>query len=159
MPLPAYGCTTVRVSWDGDGLFTGPFDDVTADVMGNPGVSVDLGKDGARQLSPPKVAAADFVLRNDTRKFSQEYGGSPVYQRVLPGRPVHIAIAAGETDAYDMPTFYDEPDYYDGVGLLPIARTAIDDISQQTQLGQQTVTLRTLGVETLLVGTHVTIGL
>ena len=99
MALAQHGCTTVRVSWEGDGLFTGPFDDVTGDVLGDPGVTIDLGRDGARQLSPPKVASADFVLRNDTSIYSQENAGSPVYQRVLPGRPVHIEITAGVAGA------------------------------------------------------------
>jgi hypothetical protein len=159
MAVATHGCTTVRVSWDGDGLFTGPFDDVTADVLADPGVSIDLGRDGARQLSPPKVAAADFVLRNDTGTYSQEHAGSPVYQRVIPGRPVHIEITAGAAGAYDEPLPYDAPAYYDGVGTLPVARTAIDDISQDTVVGQQTVTLRTLGIETLLLGTTVSVGL
>jgi hypothetical protein len=158
MPLPTLGCTTVLVSWDGDGLFTGPYDDVTADVLGTPGVTIDGGRDGARQLSPPKVSAADFMLRNDDGKYSQEHGGSPVYQRVVPGRPCRVQVAAGETDAYDTAAPYDAADYYDGVAALALARTVIDDISQETVLGQQTVTLRTLGVETLLIGTTVTVG-
>lgn len=159
MVLAQHGRTTVRVSWDGDGLFTGPNDDVTADVLGTPGVSIDLGRDGARQLSPPKVASADFVLRNDTGAYSQEHAGSPVYQRVIPGRPVHIEMTAGTAAPYDESLPYDAPEYYDAVATLPIARTAIDDISQDTALGGQTVTLRTLGIETLLLGTTATVGL
>ena len=158
MATDAATCTTVRVSWDGDGTFAGPYDDVTADVLGEPGISIDMGKDGARQLSPPKVAAADFVLRNDTRTYSLEWGGSPVYQRIIPGRPVLIELTHGAADAYDTATPYDEADYYDGVGTLPLSRSNIDDISQDTAWGNQTVTLRTLGSETLLLGTSVTIG-
>ena len=157
--LPGTACTSVLVSWNGDGLFTGPYDAVTADVLGEPGVSVDLGKDGARQLSPPKVSSCDFVLRNDDGQYSQEHAGSPVYQRVLPGRPVRVEVEHGTADAYDTATAYDETDYYDGVGAYAIARTATDDISQSVALGQQTVTMRTLGIETLLLGTTVTIGL
>ncbi len=159
MTSPAAACTRVLVSWDGGGTFTGPYDDVTADVMADPGVAIDAGRDGARQLAPPKVSSADFVLRNDTRKYSQEYGGSPVYQRVLPARPVRIVVTAGAADAYDTPTRYTEPDPYDGIATLAVARTSIDDISQSVALGDQAVTLRTLGVETLLVGTHVTVGI
>jgi hypothetical protein len=156
--LQQYGCTSVLVSWDGDGLFTGPYDNVTMDTLGDPGVSIDLGKDGARQLSPPKVSSADLVLRNDTATYSQEHSASPVYQRVVPGRPVRIEMQNGVTDAYDTATPYDEADYYDGSGTWALARTAIDDIAQQTAIGQQTVTLRTLGIETLLVGTTVSVG-
>lgn len=158
MPLPAYGCTSVLVSWDGDGLFTGPDDDVTMDVPGDPGVSIQIGKDGARQMSPPSVSAADFVLRNDTRKYSQEYAGSPVYQRVLPGRPVRVETELGTTDAYDTPTRYDETDYYDGEATWALARGAIDDLSQDVAVGHQVVSVRTLGIETLLLNTTVTVG-
>jgi hypothetical protein len=159
MPLPAYGCTSVLVSWDGDGAFTGPYDNVTLDVPGDPGVSIEIGRDGARQLSPPRVSAADFTLRNDSRKYSQEYAGSPVYQRVLPGRPVRVETELGTTDAYDTPTPYDETDYYDGEATWALARTAIDDISQDVAIGHQTVAVTTLGIETLLLGTSVTVGL
>jgi hypothetical protein len=159
MAITGQACTRVLVSWDGNGLFTGPHDDVTADVGGTPGVSIDLGRDGARQLSPPKVSAADFALRNDTGRYSQERADSPVYQRVLPGRPVRIETEHGTTDAYDTPTRYDETDYYDGAATFTLARTVVDDIAQETALGDQMVTLRTLGLETLLIGTTVTVGL
>src|SRR5262245_33750462 len=157
--LPRTGRATVLVDWDGLGTFAGPYDDVTGDVPGDPGVSVDQGKDGARALSPPKVSACDFQLRNDTGTYSQEHGGSPVYQRVIPGKPVRVEFEHGTSIGYGAHVLYDDPVYYDGVGTFPLARTAIDDISQETTLGAQRVTMRTLGIETLLVGTTVTVGL
>jgi hypothetical protein len=155
--FPATLTPSVQVSWNGSGLFDQPHDDVTGDVMSDPGVAIDLGKDGARALDPPKVGACDFSLFNHTGKYSQERPDSPVYQLVIPGRPVRVMGQHGVTDAYDAPTLYTEDDYYDGSATFTLARTRIDDISQSTGWGQQTVSITTLGVESLFVGHAVTI--
>ena len=76
----------VSVSWDGSGLFTGDYDDVTEDVAVSPGITIDEGRDGTRALAPPKISATDFELHNEDRTYSQESPASPVYQRVLTGR-------------------------------------------------------------------------
>lgn len=158
MTLTATIAARVLVSWDGTGAFTGPYDDVTNDVMGDPGISVDLGKDGARALDPPKVHSASFEVTNDDGAYSQEHPSSPVYQLVLPGRPVKIQALVGATDHYDAHTPYDETDPYDGIGTYDLARTAIDEISQTTELGSYRVKFSTLGIESLLVAGAVTVG-
>lgn len=157
MTAPATISPRILVNWAADGAFDGLFDDVTDDVLSDPGVSIELGKDGSRTLDPPKVASADFALTNDDGAYSQERPDSPVYQLVVPGRPVKVQALHGTEDTYDADDDYDADDYYDGVGTFDLARTAIDDISQDAGLGRRVVALSTLGVESLLVASTVTV--
>lgn len=157
MTLPATIEARVLVSWNGSGDFTGTYDDVTDDVLGDTGLSIAAGKDGARTLDPPQVSSADFEVDNTDGRYSQERATSPVYQLVLPGRPVKVQALIGATDTYDAHTPYDETDPYDGVGTYDLARTAIDQISQTTELGNYRVGFDTLGIESLLVATTITV--
>lgn len=147
----------VLVSWNGTGTFDGPYDDVTGDVFGEPGLTIAAGKDGSRTLDPPKVVSAGFELINDDGTYSQERPSSPVYQLVIPGRAVKIQALVGATDHYDAHTPYDETDPYDGLAAYDVARCAIDGISQTTELGNYRVKFDTLGIETLLVAGAVTV--
>ena len=149
----------VRISWDGTGAFTGPYDDVTADTAAEPGLTIDSGRDGARSLNPPKVPSADFTLRNDTARYSQENPISPVYQRVTPGTPVQVSATYGAVDRYTAAGPYDADDTYDGIGTWQLATTRIDAISQDATLGSQLVAIETLGTSSLLVGRIITVPL
>lgn len=155
MSVPAEIAVQVLTSWDGSGDFTGTFDDITGDVV--PGVSISLGKDGSRTLDPPKVTETEHTVFNDDGAYSQERPDSPIYQLVTPGRPVLYQALHGTEDEYDTATDYDEDDYYDGIGTYALARTAIDDISQTTVLGDQRVRFPTLGIESLFVASTVTV--
>lgn len=158
MTLPTTIDPRVLVSWDGSGAFDGLYDDVTSDVLADPGVSIEQGKDGSRTLDPPKVSAADFALTNDDGTYSQERADSPVYQLVLPGRPVLIQVDHGESLAYNAPVAYNADVYYNGIGTYDLARGVIDDLSQTADLGNRRVSIGTLGIETLLVASTVTVG-
>lgn len=157
MTLPSTVDTQVLVSWDGTGAFTGTYDDVTNDVASEPGVLIQTGRDGARTLNPPKVSSADFDLLNNDGEYSQERADSPIYQLVLPARPVKVVVEHGTEGDYDEDDDYDTSDYYDGLTSWSLARTAIDDITQTTVLGDQRVSLSTLGIETLLIASNVTV--
>jgi hypothetical protein len=148
----------VCVSWDGSGAFTGAYDDVTARTAGDPGLTIDLGRDGARSMDPPKVTALDFELWNDDGRYSQERADSPIYQLVLPGRPVSVSIGLGTADFYDGADEYTADDFYDGIATYALASAAIQDISQTTDYGNRRVTLACLGVESTLVEGTVTVG-
>jgi hypothetical protein len=150
MPLPPSILPTVAVSWDGSGAFTGPFDVVTSDVAADAGVTIQEGRDGARSLAPPRISAGSFELLNHTGKYSQHRADSPVYQRVLPGRPVSYSGVYGTTDAYDVPLPYDAPDPYDGRASWGLGRHVIDAIAQTTDWGQRRVQVSTLGAEIVL---------
>src|SRR6187551_1397669 len=122
----------VAVSWDGSGDFDGAYDDVTNDVAIDPGITIDEGRDGSRALAPPKVNAIDFELHNQERTYSQEYSGSPIYQRVLAGRPVRVSALLDESTEYREADLYRAHDYYRGRATYRLATGRIDDISQTT---------------------------
>jgi hypothetical protein len=143
-------CPSVLVSWDGSGAFTGPYDDVTHDVAAEPGLTIDEGRDGAQALSPPKIGSGSFELDNEDGTYSQNRADSPIYQRVLPGRPVGFSAPYGVTDTYDAATPYDEPDPYDGRATWALGRHVVDAISQTTDWGKRRVRLDTIGAEVVL---------
>lgn len=157
MTLPATIEPRVLIDWTGSGDFDGLYDDVSNDVAGEPGIAIDTGKDGSRTLAPPKTVAADFELFNHEGTYSQERSDSPIYQLVVPGRGVLVEVDHGTEGVYDEDDPYDADDYYDGLATFSLARTAIDDLTQETALGQQRVGLSTLGIEQLLLARTVTV--
>jgi hypothetical protein len=155
--LPRLVDLEVLVSWDGSGNFDGPDDDVTADVAIDPGIVLDEGRDGAQTLAPPKIGAGGFELHNDEGTYSQERADSPVYQRVTPTRPVRFQASHGERRLYRSHTPYRAHLPYRGLGVWPLGRHLIDDISQATDFGNRRVKLGTLGYETVLTRATVTV--
>ena len=152
-------CAKVEVDWIGDGLYASPASDVTADTAGDPGLVIDTGRDGSRALSPPKVPAATFELRNDHGRYSNERGSSPVYQLVRPGVPVRMSATYGEARLYRAPGLYRAEVPYRGVAYWMLGQTRIDQASQNATLGSQRVRVSTLGESSKLVGTSVTVPL
>lgn len=159
MTLPSEITPLVEVSWDGSGDFDGDYDDVTNDVAIDPGISIDEGRDGTRALAPPKVNAVDFELHNEDRTYSQEYSGSPIYQRVLAGRPVRVSAVHGEATEYREADLYRAHDPYRGQATYRLASGRIDDIAQTTTLGAQRVRLSNLAAADVLIDKKVTIDL
>jgi len=157
--MPATVCASVQVSWSGSGAYDGPLDDVTARVAADTGLAITLGKDSARTLDPPQVASCDFELYNDDGRYSQYRADSPLYQLVVPGRPVRLVVTHGVADAYRADDPYRADDAYRGAAVYNVGAFAIDDISQQTAYGARRVTLNCLGVEQLLTAGTVTVGL
>jgi hypothetical protein len=150
----------VLVSWDGTGAFDGPYDDVSADVAADSGFSVEYGRDGAQALSPPKVAAGSTVLFNGGGKYSQERGDSPVYQRVLPGRPVRYQITYDKNPRlYRADVLYRDAVWYRGEGVFQLGQHTIESITQSPGEWPPTVTLDTLGYESVLTKAVVSINL
>jgi hypothetical protein len=157
--LPCLYHPKVEVDWLGDGLYASPVSDVTRDTLGDPGLTIDTGRDGSRALSPPKVPAASFELRNDHGRYSNENGASPVYQLVRPGTPVRISATFGTPRLYRSPIAYRAPVPYRGIAFWMLGRTRIDQTTQETALGSQRVAVDTLGESSTLVGMSVTVPL
>lgn len=157
MTLPATLDPIIEASWDGSGDFDGPEDDITNDTLADPGLTIDQGKDGARSLSPPKVDTADLELDNHTGRYSQEQSSSPIYQQVLPGRPVRVSALHGIRRTYRSHTLYRDHVPYRGRALYRLSTTLIDDISLDAGIGNQRVSLSTLGEIGRLVGQRVTV--
>jgi hypothetical protein len=79
--------------WSGGGGYTGPLEDVT-NYVGRSDVVATYGRptDSVSQVAP--TGTLDFSLINRTRTwdryFSPENASSPIYGKVLPGRPVQL---------------------------------------------------------------------
>lgn len=157
--LPHIWTPKVEIDWTASGLYDSPYADVTRDTAADPGVSIDMGRDGGRSLNPPKVPALDFELRNDTARYSNEKPTSPVYQLVTPGTPVRVSATYGAVDRYRAHTPYTEDDPYRGVAYWPLATTRIDEVRQSTPWGAQRVSVSALGTSSVLVGRQVTVPL
>lgn len=159
MPLPSAIDAHVDISLDGTGLFTGTSDRLTTYVLGEPGFTVDEGRDGAQQLSPPQVSAGDFELNNESGQFSFEQPASPYYQLLQPGKPIRYLASHGVAGDYDENADYDEALYYDGAAQILLGRHVVDDIDQNSDIGSRTVHISTLGYETVLTRAPVTVAL
>lgn len=159
MPVRTVYAPKVEINWNGDGTFGGEADDVTADTAGDPGVTIDTGRDGSRALNPPKVPSVAFTLRNDHRRYSNEWAGSPVYQFVRPGAPVAISATYGTVRLYRAAVAYSAQALYRGAALWTMARARIDETHQDTAIGQQRLSVSALGASSTLVGKAVTIAL
>jgi hypothetical protein len=149
----------VKIDWNRDNSYAGAADDVTADTAADPGVTIDAGRDGARALNPPKVPSASFELRNDHRRYSNEWAGSPVYQLVRAGAPIAITASYGTPRLYRSATAYRGNVPYRGVAVWDLAHVRLDEASQSAMLGQQRVKISALGASSTLVGKAVTIPL
>lgn len=160
LPLPsepATICAEMAVSWDGSGDFDGAYDDVTASVAGTPGISLSEWRDRAQALAPPKINFGGAELFNDDGRWSGERPDSPVYQRVLPGRPVRYRAHHGWARYYRSPTTYRAAGPYRGRIAYALGRHLIEDISQTTELGSRRVRLDTIGYETVLTRAPITV--
>lgn len=158
--LPRTVCAEVAVSFDGSAAFDGPYDVVTPDVDGPTGLSLDMWRDGAQQLNPPKVAAGAFTLLNDDGRYSPYRADSPVYQRFLPARPVRYRVRHGDSGkTYRNGGSYRDSSYYRGSGVFDLGHHLVDELTETLQWGDRRVAVRTLGRETVLTRAPVTVPL
>ena len=149
--------TTVEISLDGTGAYSGAYDDVTAAVDVAAGVTVDLGREGARALMPPKVPSHSVVLHNEDGAYSQENPASPVYQLLIPGRPSRVTVLHGERRQYRSHTQYRAHVPYRGQAPYTVATGAVDDLRQTTEPGRQRAEIDSLGTMAMLVRQQVTV--
>lgn len=84
---------TIAIDWDRDGSFSGQYDDVTDYVIS---ARWFLG-----QRKPYQDIADDsmltLVLNNSDRRFSPEYGSSPLSGKLAPYKPVRVQSDDGTT--------------------------------------------------------------
>jgi hypothetical protein len=85
------------VDWEGDGTYTGLYDDVTDNVL-DAGIGITYGREQNRQLSPGAIGHSGFTLCNVTRLYSPENASSPLYGDIGAARTVRIqATISGTT--------------------------------------------------------------
>lgn len=87
---PSTGFYIIAIDWDNDGDFIDPFDEVSPDVLDQPGIRFNRGRDRQRTLQPAAATEAGFLLDNTDRRYSPENAASPIFGKMLPGRPLHI---------------------------------------------------------------------
>ncbi|MFE6634653.1 hypothetical protein ACFVFT_15045 [Streptomyces tendae] len=127
---------TVAVDWAASGDFTGPYDDVTSDVLQRGPVSFSYGRDQDRQLAPPRVGALQMVLCNAQRIYSPENPDSPIADDMSPAAPVVVE------------TVYDDV-------LYPLFVGRIDDLDVHPDRGNRTIDISALDLLALLQGTRI----
>lgn len=127
---------TVAVDWTASGDFTGPYDDVTSDVLQRGPVSFSYGRDQDRQLAPPKVGSLQMVLCNAQRIYSPENPDSPISDDMSPAAPVVVE------------TVYDDT-------LYPLFVGRIDDLDVHPDRGNRTIDISALDLLALFQGTKI----
>lgn len=155
---PENVCTTVEISLDGTGAYTGAHDDVTAAVAAEPGITIVEGREGARALGPPRIPSYSYALHNDDARYSPQNPGSLVYQLLFPGRPNRITLALGTARPWRSPTTWRNGGLWRGRRQFSVASGAVDDITQTTDFGNKRVGLTHLGTMSMLIGQNVTVG-
>lgn len=127
---------TVAVDWAGTGDFTGPYDDVTRDVLQRGPVTFSYGRDQARQLAPPKVGSLQMTLCNADRIYSPENPESPIADDMSPAAPVTVETV------------------YDNV-LYPLFVGRIDDLDVHPDRDNRTLDITALDLLALFQGTRI----
>ena len=146
--MPADLVHYALIDWGDDGLFDGPYDDVTADVLAAPGISAEHGRDTARSLSPPMVTAAGYELTNVSQRYSAEFPGSPLYQQVTPGHGALLGVVHGRETGYDEAGLgYDDPRLWDGRQDVTLFDGLVDDLPQYPGHARRAVGVKLYGRE------------
>lgn len=126
----------MAIDWQNDGSFTGPYDNVTDDVLDR-GITVTYGREQGRQLSPGAVGSAGMVLCNAARLYSPERADSPLADDIGPARPVRFQAAR------------------DGV-TYPIFTGRIDDFNLRADYAERSADISALDGLSLLQGLDIT---
>lgn len=69
---------------------TGPGENVTSRVLDRASIKLQYGRDQARALSPIAPGQAEIELDNSTQDYSPDNASSPLFGKLLPGRPLSI---------------------------------------------------------------------
>jgi len=135
------------VDWDNNGNYTGTYDDISSRVEITPGVTATRGRDPARSLGEPRIPAMQLVAMNDDRFFSNDFPGSPIYQKASTGRPIRWQWRGGTDRPIDSASVnIDSPSVYiDGTVVAPLFTGFVDNISHQASYQDRRVTMRSLG--------------
>lgn len=136
---------SVLIDWYADDDFADAIDDVTAAVIGDPGLTVEYGRDTARSTGPPMIGSADCSLVNEDRAFSPENPSSARYQFIRPGRPFKASVAHGERRLYRSHTLYRGHVPYRGLGSFPLISGHTSAFRQQSEIGRRRVDVEALG--------------
>lgn len=116
------------VDWDHDDDFDGTAEDVSDDRLRDPGLTIEVGLDGARALAPPRLGTARCDLNNVEQTYSAEFPGSPIYLQMLPGRAVEHRATIGGDVLYESDDAYDSDLLYEGTVQVVVHSGELDDV-------------------------------
>lgn len=97
------------IGWSGGPDFTGVLEDVSSYVTKQEAVVASWGRSDPWTSSDTATGKLDFTLLNNSRQFSPENGGSPIFSLPHTGVPVRFTdggtgIFTGELNAYEVAT-------------------------------------------------------
>lgn len=149
MPSQRVATYTIAVDWANDGNFTGTYDNVTADTLGEPGLSIERGRDQQRASGDVMVPAASWTLSNEAGTYNPQRG--PLSSLMYPGRPVKIQAGMDgdspmETASLQMDDAGSTMDGGGAAGVVwPLFAGTLDDLTISPDLGSRTLQIRALG--------------
>lgn len=159
MAIPRTAIVQCLIDLNQDGSYAGPYDDVTARVLGASGVSIQRGRDQSRGTGAAMVPAESLTLDNHDRQYSGQTG--PLVGLLVPGRPTTtVTYLGGGTDLMEGSELMDDPRALmeDPAPVSQFTGT-LDELTQDPMIGRRQVGVRALGRLLRLRGVRVTTGL
>lgn len=149
----------LAMDWTRHGVFTNPYEDVTADISRSPEVSITWGRTEPRATEEAAVGKLTATLLNHTRKYSPENTASVLSGKVMTGVPVRYQVTnpadgsittlfSGPADEIDIGSGPAKP--VDVTGLDAWGTPDAENLSTQVYTGQRTGYL--IGVVLDLIG-------
>lgn len=111
----------VFIDWYGDGDFETDGDDVTGRTLARTEMSMQYGRDQARESSPMAAGRISFELDNRSKDYSPDNQDSPLYGQVLPARPLMIQATMGDQYLNLNPFFETNVDNWTAAGSATVA--------------------------------------
>lgn len=142
--IPAW---QILVDWDNNANFSDTYDDISGRVDIAAGITATRGRDPARSLGEPRIPAMQFVGFNEDKFFSNDFSGSPIYQKITTGRPTRLQYLAGTTvDANNAAIDANDANTLANGTLAQVMFTGyLDRVVHQPQYNERRVTSRVLG--------------
>lgn len=125
---------TIAVDWNGDGNFTDTGEDVSARTLERTAVTVRLGRDQARALSPMAPGRGQMELDNRSKDYSPENTSSPLHGNVLPGRDVKITAVLNGTTYGILRAYLDDFDVDPSISGRSVPVTLLDPLARLKQV-------------------------
>lgn len=120
----------IFIDWYGDGDFGTDGDDVTGRTLARTEVSMQYGRDQARESSPMAAGRTSLELDNRSKDYSPDNQDSPLYGQVLPARPLLIQATTQGTTHTLFSGFTDEFTIQPDISNRSVAITGLDAVAK-----------------------------
>lgn len=161
MPIERLAAYAGETDWTLTGDYSGDYDDVTVDVDAEAGVTITRGRDQTSGRGRARTPASSSTLRNDHKRYSAEYAGSPLADNLLPGRPHRWSAVYGTDATMDDPSIRmeDLDTLMDGRATVRLFTGSLDELTQRPSLRERRVGVSALGSMLALKGRRITTAL